>query len=179
MKEERGRNGCAATAGLSIKKVGGRRAGRKGFAHVPRRAGYFLFSLVDISPVTDVVQVNATLDQVEFVKHAVITHSQLEFGAASEALMREIFEPRTHLVDLALDGFACGCRQGIESFGECWRPDLERGGHSLFRLSTRILPGGNLAAGLLKLGFDLIGQFKLLLEVIVDPLADLFDFSAR
>jgi hypothetical protein len=87
-------------------------------------------------------------------------------------------ESCTHFVYPALDGFANRSRQGIESFRKGWRPDLERGSHSLLRLSRRILSGGNLAPGLVEFGFDLIGQFKLVLKIIVDPLADLFDFLA-
>ena len=38
---------------------------------------------------SDVVQINAALFNVEFIKHAVIANSQLEFGSALKALMRE------------------------------------------------------------------------------------------
>jgi hypothetical protein len=46
-------------------------------------------------------------------------------------------------------------------------------------LQHRVLPGRNLAAGLVELGLDLIGQLKLVLEVIIDPVPDLLDFLAR
>jgi len=46
-------------------------------------------------------------------------------------------------------------------------------------LQHRVLPGRNLVAGLVDLGLDLIGQLKLVLEVIIDPVPDLLDFLAR
>ena len=46
-------------------------------------------------------------------------------------------------------------------------------------LQHRVLPGRNLAAGLVELSLDLIGQLKLVLEVIIDPMPDLLDFLAR
>jgi hypothetical protein len=41
------------------------------------------------------------------------------------------------------------------------------------------LPGHNFAAGLIELGLHLIFQFKLVLEVIVNPGLDLLDFAKR
>jgi hypothetical protein len=49
--------------------------------------------LVNLTSVTDVVQIDATLLHVEFVKDAVIVCSQLEFGSASKSLVREICQP--------------------------------------------------------------------------------------
>ena len=49
----------------------------------------------------------------------------------------------------------------------------------LLWLPRRVLPGRNFAAGLIELCFNLIGYFKLLLEVILNPLADLLDFLTR
>jgi hypothetical protein len=50
--------------------------------------------LVNIPPVTDVVQIDATSVHIEFVEDAVIAHSQLEFGAALKAIVRKIVETR-------------------------------------------------------------------------------------
>ncbi len=46
----------------------------------------------------DVVQIDAALLDVEFVKDAVVAHPQLEFGAASKAIVREIVETPAYLV---------------------------------------------------------------------------------
>jgi hypothetical protein len=61
--------------------------------------------LVNVPPVTDVVQINATSVHIEFVEDAVIAHSQLEFGAALKAIVRKIVETRAYLIYPALDGF--------------------------------------------------------------------------
>ena len=45
--------------------------------------------LVNLTSVTDVVQIDTTLLHVEFVKDAVIANSQLEFGSAFKSLVRE------------------------------------------------------------------------------------------
>jgi hypothetical protein len=42
-----------------------------------------------------------------------------------------------------------------------------------------VLPGRDFPTRLVQLGFHFVGQFKLILEVIIDPLADLFNFLAR
>jgi hypothetical protein len=54
--------------------------------------------LVNVPPVADVVQIDAALLDVEFVKDAVVAHSQLEFGAALKAIVREIVETPAYLV---------------------------------------------------------------------------------
>ena len=49
--------------------------------------------LVNLTSMTDVVQINATLLHVEFVEDAVIGCSQLEFGSALKSLVGEICQP--------------------------------------------------------------------------------------
>jgi hypothetical protein len=41
---------------------------------------------------TNVMQIDATLLHVEFVKHAIIAYSQLEFGSALKSLVRKSFK---------------------------------------------------------------------------------------
>ena len=42
---------------------------------------------IDLTTVANVVEIDATLGQVEFVQNAVVADSQLEFGPALEALV--------------------------------------------------------------------------------------------
>lgn len=56
---------------------------------------------------------------------------------------------------------------------------MERGRHRSLWLTRRVLPGRNFAAGLIEPGFHFICQFKLVLEVVVNPCADLLDFPKR
>jgi len=46
-------------------------------------------------------------------------------------------------------------------------------------MAGRVLAGRDLGAGLIELGVDFVRQFKLVLEIIVDPFANLFDLLAR
>ena len=50
---------------------------------------------------------------------------------------------------------------------------------ALLRLARRVLAGRNFAAGLVELGFYFIGQFKPVFKIVVNPVADFFDFRAR
>ena len=59
------------------------------------------------------MQINAALFNVEFIKHAVIANSQLEFGSALKALVREVSQSCAYLVYLALNCIADGCRKGL------------------------------------------------------------------
>ena len=49
--------------------------------------------LINLTSMTDVVQIDATLLHVEFVEDAVIACSQLEFGSALKSLVGEICQP--------------------------------------------------------------------------------------
>ena len=63
-----------------------------------------------------------------------------------------------------------------------WRMSVTKSGargHGLFWLTGRVLPRCNFGAGLVELGFDVVGQLKLVFEIIVNPFADFFDFRAR
>jgi len=128
---------------------------------------------------SDVVQMDAALVNVEFVQDAIVTNSQFEFGSALKALVREVSQSCAHLVHLALHCIADGCRKGIKCFGERRRPNLKRGGHDLFWLPCRVFSRRDLAPGLVQLGFHFVGQLKMILEVIINPLADFLDFLPR
>jgi hypothetical protein len=56
---------------------------------------------------------------------------------------------------------------------------LERGGHASLRLARGVIAGGDFAARLVEFGFHVVGQLKLIFEKIINPCANLFDFSAR
>jgi hypothetical protein len=62
-------------------------------------------SSVNIPPVPDVVKKNLTLVQIELVKDAINSSSQLELRTALEPLVRKILQSGSHLVHLALNGF--------------------------------------------------------------------------
>jgi hypothetical protein len=128
---------------------------------------------------SDVVQIDAALVNVDFIQDAVVANSQFEFRSALKALVREVSQSCAHLVHLALHCIANGCRKGIKCFGEGRRPNLKRGGHDLFRLPRRVFSGGDLAPGLVQLGFRFVGELKMILEVIINPLADFLDFLPR
>lgn len=53
----------------------------------------------------DVMEINATLVQVDLVKHAIIADSQFELPAPFQSLVRETFQSHAHLVHLSLDNF--------------------------------------------------------------------------
>jgi hypothetical protein len=46
-------------------------------------------------------------------------------------------------------------------------------------LQHRVIAGRDLAPGLVQLGFHFVGQLKMVLEVIINPLADFLDFLPR
>jgi hypothetical protein len=92
-----------------------------------------------------IVQKDMALLDVELVKDAVITDSQLEFGSAFKSLVGKIFQSRAHLVYLALDSVTDGCRKRIECSGERRRPNLQRGSHDLFWLARRVFPSSDFA----------------------------------
>jgi hypothetical protein len=46
-------------------------------------------------------------------------------------------------------------------------------------LQHHILAGRDLSPGLVQLGFHFVSQLKMILEVIINPLADFLDFLSR
>jgi len=74
--------------------------------------------LLDLTAMAYVVQINAALLNVEFVKHTVIADSQLEFGSALESLVWEISKLSSHVVDFVLDSIPHVRRKRIKCFGK-------------------------------------------------------------
>ena len=109
------------------------------------KSGELIRPPVNLTSMSDVVQIDAALVNVEFVQDAIIANSQFEFRSALKALVREVSQSCTHLVHLALHCIADGCRKGIKCFGERRRPNLKRGGHELFWLARGVLTGRDLA----------------------------------
>lgn len=81
-------------------------------------------SLVYFAAITDVVEINAAKFQIKFIKHAVVTNAKFEFRAALQPLVREVFQPRPHFINLALHRFADAGRQTVKRLCKCGRPDL-------------------------------------------------------
>jgi len=60
------------------------------------------------------MEINAAKFHVEFVKHAVVADAEFEFRPALQPLVREIFQPRPHFINLALCCFADAGRQTVK-----------------------------------------------------------------
>ena len=73
-------------------------------------------SLVNLAAVADIVEINPSKLHIEFVKHPVIAHAQFEFRSALQSLVLEIFQSRTHFINLVLHGFTDGGGQIVEGF---------------------------------------------------------------
>src|SRR5271167_2373916 len=80
-------------------------------------------SPVNLAPVADVMQINASLLYVKFVKHTVITNAQFEFRTVTEPCVRISSQAQAHFIHLALHVDANGWRQSVECFGENGGPD--------------------------------------------------------
>jgi hypothetical protein len=136
-------------------------------------------SLVDFTPVADVVEINTAQFHIELVKHAVIADTQFEFRAALQALVWERLQPCAHFIHLSFHGRANRQRQLVEGTGKGGRPDLERGSHVSLRLAGCVIAGGDFAAGLIERGLHLIGQLKLVFEKVINPRANFLDLGTR
>ena len=72
--------------------------------------------LVNFTAVADVMQINPAEFQIEFVEHTVVANAEFEFRPPLQPFVRKIFQPRSHLVNLALNGFADTSRQIVKRF---------------------------------------------------------------
>lgn len=61
-----------------------------------------------VGEIADVMEINAAQLHIEFVEHAIIADTKFEFRTALQSLVRESFQPRAHLIHLALNGFTDG-----------------------------------------------------------------------
>ena len=71
---------------------------------------------INLAPVADVVKINAAKFHIEFVKHAIVADAEFAFGTALQPLVGEIFQPRSHVINLTLHGFTDAGRQTIKRF---------------------------------------------------------------
>lgn len=122
---------------------------------------------------------NAAQRHVEFVKHTVVADAEFAFRPALQSLVWEMFQPPSHVINLALHRFTNAGRQIVKRLGKSVRPDWEHSGHGSFRLAGGVIAFGNLATGLIQPGLHIIGEFQLVFQKIVYPRAHLFDFRAR
>ena len=56
---------------------------------------------------------------------------------------------------------------------------MERGGHGSLRPARGVIAGGDFAARFIKPGLHVVGQFEMILHVILVPRVKLFQFRAR
>jgi len=75
-------------------------------------------ALIDLAAIPNVKQVYPAELHIKFIEHTIIADTQFEFSTALQPLMREIFQTRSHFINLVLHGFACGGRQIIERLGK-------------------------------------------------------------
>jgi len=55
--------------------------------------------------VADVVEVNSTEAEIDFIENAVVSNAELALWTPTQALVRERGKPRAHVVNLVLNGF--------------------------------------------------------------------------
>ncbi len=66
---------------------------------------------VDFAPMANVVEIDSTLGEVEFIEHPVIANSKLEFRPPGQPLVREALQSRPHRIHFSLDHFSNRGRQ--------------------------------------------------------------------
>ena len=67
-----------------------------------------LAPLVDFASISNVVEIQASLAHIEFVKHSVIPDAQLAFCASGESLVWILGQAHSYFIDLAQDVLADG-----------------------------------------------------------------------
>jgi hypothetical protein len=98
------------------------------------------------------------------------------FRSAAEAFVRKCFKSHAHVIDFSFNRVSHRFRQRVKCVGKCRRPNLEGCRHKLlFCLPRPIFTGSDFAPGLVELGFGLVAQLEVTLQIIVDPFADRFD----
>jgi len=119
-----------AFAETVLGRIADSRSGKDAFPCII--ANRFLASLVNVSPVSHIVKINATLLDIEFVKNTIIADPQFELRAALQFLVLKTGQPPAHVVHLPLDKFTDRRRQLIERFRKWRRPDLQGRRHDYF-----------------------------------------------
>lgn len=117
----------------------------------------WLTSLINVAPVPNIVEVDPSEVYIELVKHAIIACSQFEFRAMSKALMPEVLQSVTHLVNPPLHLTLNLGWKRIEGAGKGWGPNLEGRRHGSLRLSDGIPAFSDFLSGPIEAGFYLIG----------------------
>ena len=131
---------------------------------------------VDLAAMPDVMQMDLPRRDIELVEHPVVADAQSEFRPAAQAPVREVFQSRTHLVDLLLNSGTHLSWKCVKSTSESRRPDLEGGGHASSRLTCGVVTVGDLPTRLIEAALHLVRKLKLVFEVFVDPRTKRFDF---
>ena len=67
--------------------------------------------LINVASVAHIVQVDALLIQVEFVKYSEVPDSELEFRTTLKPLMGKVLKPCAHFIHLSLNGVPDRCRE--------------------------------------------------------------------
>jgi len=124
----------------------------------------------------DVMQMDSPRRDIELVEHPVVADAQSEFRPAAQAPVREVFQSRTHLVNLLLNSGTHLSWKCVKSTSESRRPDLEGGGHASSRLTCGVVTVGDLPTRLIEAALHLVRKLKLVFEVFVDPRTKRFDF---
>ncbi len=138
-----------------------------------------LTSFINLSPIANIMKINPSEFHIKFIKHPEIANARLAFRTALQTFVWECFQPCSHLINLALHGFADSEGQSIKRLGKSGRPNLKGSSHGLFWLTDCVVAFGNFTAGLVKFGLHFIGEFELVFQKIVNPCPNLLDFRAR
>jgi hypothetical protein len=145
-------------------------------AHSRRDTSVHSAWLVDFPAMSNVVQMNTSRGDIEFVEDTVVPDTQSGFGAAHQAAVGEVRQSRPHLIDLPLNSVPRLGWESIKGTSESGRPDLEGGGHGSSWLPRRAVAVQDLATRLIETGLHFIREFKLVLKILVDPGTKGFDF---
>ena len=79
-----------------------------------------LITFINLTAITDVVEINPAKFHIEFVKHAVITNADFKFRTTLQTLVRKTFQTCSHIINFTLDHFADGKRQIVKCLGKSW-----------------------------------------------------------
>ena len=90
------------------------------------RRSEYLGLLVNLPTVANKVQIKAPELQIELIKHAVVSNTELVFATALEPRVRKALETGTHFVHFVLHRIPHRSREHIKRARIRVRPDLER-----------------------------------------------------
>jgi len=134
---------------------------------------------INFTPVPHSQKMNYVPARVECINHTVITDPKSKAAASCETVMWKGCETKTHFVDSIFDASSNVRRKLEEGRVKARVMDLERRGHSkasglaharskpLFHLGFRLANGT----------FKFRGEFQLILDEVIQPLADFSQFG--